>query len=120
MHIVNYYREAVPEHGLEGAPRRALGHGFLPCTLAAFTTALGLLSLYNSDICPIRSFGLFSAIGVMATLLLLFTYLPSALQLWPPGYHRQRSEESTVRVSATRSTMAGWRSATGSSIITGG
>ena len=33
VHIVNYYREAVREHGLEGAPRRALAHGFLPCTL---------------------------------------------------------------------------------------
>ena len=96
VHIVNYYREAVHEHGLEGAPMRALGHGFVPCTLAAFTTSLGLLSLYISDIAPIRRFGLFSALGVMATLILLFTYLPSALQLWPPGYHRQRQGESTT------------------------
>ncbi len=76
---------------------RALGHGFIPCTLAAFTTALGLLSLYTSDIAPIRRFGLFSAIGVMATLILLFTYLPSALQLWPPGYHRERTGEAEHR-----------------------
>ncbi len=100
VHIVNYYREAAREHGLEGATRRALANGFLPCFLAAFTTALGLLSLYNSNIFPIRKFGLFSAIGVMATLILLFTYLPSALQLWPPGYHlpsRQSSSSSFRR-----------------------
>ncbi len=95
VHIVNYYREAAREHGLAGAPRRALAHGFLPCFLAAFTTALGLLSLYNSNIFPIRKFGLFSAVGVMATLILLFTYLPSALQLWPPGYHLPQRERSS-------------------------
>ena len=94
VHIVNYYRETVQEHGLEGAPRRAVAHSFIPCFLAAFTTALGLLSLNNSNIYPIRKFGIFSAIGVMATLVLLFTYLPSALQLWPPGYHRTRNEET--------------------------
>jgi uncharacterized protein len=86
VHIVNYYREAVKEHGLQGAPARALGHGIWPCTLAAFTTSLGLLSLCQSNIFPIRKFGFFSALGVMTTLILLFTYLPSALQLWPPHY----------------------------------
>ncbi len=96
VHIVNYYREAVHADGLEGAPMRALRHGAIPCTLAAFTTSLGLLSLYISDIAPIRRFGLFSAIGVMATLVLLFTYLPSALQLWPPGYHHEQSHNRTT------------------------
>ena len=95
VHIVNYYREAAREHGLAGAPQRALAHGFAPCFLAAFTTALGLLSLYNSNIYPIRKFGLFSAVGVMATLMLLFTYLPSALQLWPPGYHLPGNQHSS-------------------------
>ncbi len=70
--------------------RSALRHGLLPCALAAFTTSLGLLSLCQSNIYPIRKFGMFSALGVLATLILLFTYLPSALQLWPPGYHRER------------------------------
>ena len=100
VHIVNYYREAVHEHGLVGAPKRALGTVFMPCTLAAFTTALGLLSLYQSNIFPIRKFGLFSAIGVMATLALLFTYLPSALQLWPPGYERSNGQRLGNRPAA--------------------
>jgi len=94
VHIVNYYREAVQAHGVEHAPMRALRHGAIPCTLAAFTTALGLLSLYTSDIAPIRRFGLYSALGVMATLILLFTYLPSALQLWPPRYGQDQQEAS--------------------------
>ncbi|HIF32580.1 MAG TPA: hypothetical protein EYQ75_13105 [Planctomycetaceae bacterium] len=92
VHIVNYYRDACQESGLEGAPEKALAHGWGPCTLAAFTTALGLLSLYTSNIMPIKKFGLFSAIGVVATLGLLYTYLPAALEVWPPGYHRQRRD----------------------------
>ncbi len=97
VHIVNYYREAVQENGLEGAPETALSHGWRPCTLAAFTTALGLLSLNTSNIVPIRKFGFYSALGVMATLILMFTYLPSALQLWPPGYQKRPKGEAPKR-----------------------
>ena len=88
VHIINYYRDAVHETGLATAPGEALRHGFKPCTLAAFTTSLGLLSLCTSNILPIKKFGLFSALGVFLTLGLLFTYLPSALQVWNPGYHK--------------------------------
>jgi hypothetical protein len=97
VHIVNYYRDAVEEHGVEGAAGRALAHGWKPCTLAAFTTALGLLSLNTSNILPIRNFGFYSAVGVMATLILLFTFLPSALQLWPPRFRIHRHDDGRVR-----------------------
>ncbi len=88
VHIVNYYRESIRETDLQRASGQALRIGWKPCTLAALTTALGLLSLYASNILPIRKFGLFSAAGVLATLILLFTFLPAALQLWPPRRFR--------------------------------
>ncbi|MCA9192499.1 MAG: MMPL family transporter [Planctomycetales bacterium] len=84
VHIVNYYRDAVIEQGEELAPERAIAHAVVPCTLAALTTAIGLLSLCSSNILPIRKFGIFSAMGVMATLVLLYIYLPSALTVFPP------------------------------------
>lgn len=84
IHIVNYYREAVNEHGSANAPERAITHALVPCTLASLTTAIGLLSLCSSNILPIRKFGIFSAMGVMATLALLFFFLPSALTIFPP------------------------------------
>ncbi len=83
IHIVNYYREEVEEDGVAGAAERALAHAWGPCTLAAFTTALGLISLYSSNLMPIKKFGLFSALGVIATLSLMFFYLPAALTVWP-------------------------------------
>ncbi|MFT7638813.1 MAG: putative RND superfamily exporter protein [Pirellulaceae bacterium] len=100
VHIINYYRDACIEDGVEGAAEKALGHGWWPCTLAAFTTALGLLSLYTSDILPIKKFGLFSALGVMATLILLFTYLPSALTIWAPGYERLKHQRKSGMLDA--------------------
>lgn len=84
IHIINYYRDAVLSKGLTGAPERAISHAVMPCTLAALTTAIGLLSLCSSNILPIRKFGIFSAMGVLTTLVLLYLYLPSALTIFPP------------------------------------
>src|SRR5690606_4049464 len=58
-------------------------HGIKPALLCNVTTAIGLLSLYTSELTPIRKFGLFSAIGVMAMLTITFLYMPAALQIWP-------------------------------------
>ncbi len=82
-HILNYYHAAVAEHGYVGAPEQAILHGWKPAVLCNVTTALGMASLATSDLAPIRKFGIFSAIGILATLLILFTYLPASLQLFP-------------------------------------
>lgn len=83
VHLVNYYKESLRQHGLEGAPEEALKLGWKPALLCSITTAIGLGSLYVSDIAPIAKFGLFSAIGVMLMLVMLFLLLPAALQMWP-------------------------------------
>ena len=87
IHFANYYRDSVAEAGVEGAPARALKHSWLPCTLSAGTTAAGLISLYTSELVPIKMFGVYSAVGVLATLGLLFLFLPSWMQLWPMRPH---------------------------------
>ena len=83
IHIVNYYRDARRDSGVHGAAETAVRLGWGPCALAAFTTAVGLGSLYTSDILPIKKFGMFTAIGVMATVGLLFTILPVFLHRFP-------------------------------------
>lgn len=84
IHLINYYKDAVRETGVATAPGTAVRHAWVPCTLAAFTTALGLGSLAMSEILPIRNFGVYAATGVLGTLLLLLALLPALLQLWPP------------------------------------
>ena len=93
VHIVNYYRESCYENGHRGAAETAVRYGWFPCTLAALTTSLGLISLYVSNLIPIKKFGLFSAIGTMVTVTLLFTYLPASLKLFPPGYKKRRQKD---------------------------
>lgn len=83
IHIVNYYRDARRDSGLHGAAETAVKLGWGPCALAAFTTAVGLGSLYTSDILPIKKFGMFTAGAVMLTVAVLFTILPVFLHRFP-------------------------------------
>ncbi len=85
IHVINYYRGAVLEQGIEGAVQRAVIHSIKPAILCSVTTAIGLVSLYTSDLHPIRKFGVYSAAGVMVMLLILFLLLPSALQISKVG-----------------------------------
>ncbi len=110
IHIVNYYHDAIRDQGLEGAPDLALAHAWKPCTIAAITTALGLGSLCTSQLIPIANFGWFSALGVLATLSLLFLLLPAFLSVWPSRqYAREVSISRTEGQSLDSIIIRGWR-----------
>jgi uncharacterized protein len=81
VHFINYYRDAVIEEGLDGAIERAVIHSFKPAFLCSLTTSIGLVSLYASDLVPIRKFGVYAASGVMIMLAVLFLFLPTILHL---------------------------------------
>jgi predicted RND superfamily exporter protein len=63
LHFLSYLRE-----GLHSDPERptiyAMKVGFIPASIAALTTSLGFVSLASSQLVPIRSFGIYSAILV--------------------------------------------------------
>jgi predicted RND superfamily exporter protein len=79
VHIVNYYRNALADGKGKFAADWALRHGFKPCSLASFTTAIGMFSLGVSKIEPIRAFGFFSGIGVISGLFVILLVLPATL-----------------------------------------
>jgi predicted RND superfamily exporter protein len=83
VHLINYYRDALREHGVTCAAKQAVKMGWLPCTLAAVTTAIGLMSLGVSAISPVRTFGIYAGIALLASLVAVLTYLPAALRTWP-------------------------------------
>lgn len=93
IHLVNYYRDACLESGRRHAVSIAVGHALFPCSIAAFTTALGLFSLCTSNLTPINKFGFYSAIAVIGTVFLLFSYLPAALEAFPPRFRRKTAKE---------------------------
>jgi predicted RND superfamily exporter protein len=85
IHLANYYRDQLAETGIqEGAAGRAVHHALLPLSLATGTTAVGLATLAVSELVPIRMFGIFSAAGVVVSFLILVTFMPAALELFPP------------------------------------
>ena len=86
IHLANYYRDQIAETGIvEGAAGRSVHHALLPLSLATGTTAIGLATLAVSDLVPIRMFGIFSAIGVLVSFLILVSFMPAALELFPPN-----------------------------------
>ena len=86
IHLSNYYLESLRRVDPAAAIGDAIRHAVLPLGLATATTAVGLLSLWYSDLAPIRLFGLFSAIGVLIGLVMQLVVLPAILRVWP---HRQ-------------------------------
>ena len=83
IHLTNYYKDEVQTSGVQGAAERAVKTGWFPCSLTAATTALGLGSLAVSDVVPVKTFGIYSAVGVIASLPVLLLMLPAIWSLWP-------------------------------------
>jgi len=95
IHLANYYRDQLAETGVqEGAAGRAVHHALLPLSLATGTTAVGLATLAVSELVPIRMFGIFSAAGVVVSFLILVTFMPAALELFPPRLRVGRASDA--------------------------
>ncbi len=107
IHLVNYYRDARIKHGLKGAVERAVRIAWVPCSLAALTTAVGLGSLAASDIVPIKKFGAFTAAAVLATVGVLFSLMPVYLHRFPPKTFGGRKWED---FKAEDAGLPGWAS----------
>ncbi|MEQ1903967.1 MAG: MMPL family transporter [Pirellulaceae bacterium] len=103
VHLINYYRDARQEVGHYQAVDIAVRHGWFPSFLCVFTTAIGLFSLCTSNLAPIWKFGFFSGIATLATLVILYTYVPAALTIWPPDRKpKSKSKADSSKSSDTR------------------
>jgi predicted RND superfamily exporter protein len=79
IHILSRYNaHARVVDGPEAVRRTNEGTGPVVLT-AGLTTAVGLLSFVAMDIEPLRVFGIFTAIGIVATLVLSLTFIPAML-----------------------------------------
>jgi uncharacterized protein len=81
IHILSRYQNHARKHPPDEAVRRTiLGTG--PTVLTAgLTTAVGMLSFVWMDIEPLRTFGIFTAVGVLATLALSLSLVPAVIFL---------------------------------------
>jgi len=99
MHVVTHYYQLAPaEQGRRVLAGRALETCFLPVLLAGLTTAVGFLSVTLSRLSSIREFGLFSAFGILSTVVVSLVVAPAVLRYVPlprrsrpaPGAGRRR------------------------------
>lgn len=109
IHLTNYYYDQLRAGAGADAPRVALRNGWLPCWMAALTTAIGMGSLYISRIVPISMFGVFAAGCVLATVGLLFLTLPGVMARWPFDAERVRDKAAASTASRQQlSNVSAW------------
>lgn len=82
IHVANYWKHAVSEYPKE-AVSRAAQMARVPCSMAALTTALGLISLGGSPLIPVKMFGIYAAVGCIISLGMVLYGLPALLCVFP-------------------------------------
>ncbi|MDL2230083.1 MMPL family transporter, partial [Treponema sp. OttesenSCG-928-L16] len=99
IHVMNHYYAALDK---EKGPITRERHqdiilaglkGVLPAVfLAAVTTVAGFISLVSSPLIPLRSFSVFTALGVVFSLLLAISVIPALLMTKPESRIGKRSQ----------------------------
>ncbi len=91
IHILSRYYDELLEHpeiSSSEAVIAAMREMWQPVIFTSLTTAAGFLSFLTAALVPIRSFGLFTAIGVLAAMVFSLTFFPAMLSLLPPKVSR--------------------------------
>jgi uncharacterized protein len=81
IHLLARYYELRSGMSCEKAIAHAVSEESRLVLAAGLTTVAGILSFMTMDIEPIRQFGLFTAFGVLATIILSFTLVPAVIRL---------------------------------------
>ncbi len=82
VHLCSYYMQAIQESA-DDPVTEMLRTGWRPCAFALLTTAVGVAMLLTSHIEAVRTFGMFSSLGVLSALLCVLTIFPAVLRIWP-------------------------------------
>lgn len=79
IHVVNRFQEEL-QNGSGEALKKALSYVIVPVFLASLTTVFGFVSfIAGSYLTMIREFGIFSAVGVLFSLVLAVFFIPALL-----------------------------------------
>jgi uncharacterized protein len=82
IHMLSRYYANVGAHGDKAKALRKTVVDTGPTVIAAgLTTVAGLLSFVMMDIKPMRTFGLFTALGIFTTLILSVTFVPAVIRV---------------------------------------
>jgi predicted RND superfamily exporter protein len=99
IHILSHYYAHHEQLGRDGALRSALVELGPVVAAAGLTTVAGLLSFVMMDIEPMRTFGLFTALGIFTTLVLSLTFVPAVIRI--TGLKRRATTSSAPAAAMT-------------------
>ncbi len=74
------------------AVETALAEVGRPIVATSVTTALGFLSFLSATMAPIRQFGVFTAFGILAAMVLSFIWIPALIVSLPDGWFEPRQK----------------------------
>jgi predicted RND superfamily exporter protein len=97
MHLVSKFLEEL-RNGKDktAAVKVAYREVGMATLLTSVTTAIGFLTLLTIDMGPVRTFGIYTAIGVMLAFILAYTLLPSLLVLVKPPKVSTKKNDETI------------------------
>ena len=84
IHILNRYQEeatADPARGKKTIVLQTMLTIWPPVVMSSLTTAVGFASLATSSLTVIRSFGIFTGLGILCALIFSLTFIPAGLML---------------------------------------
>ena len=91
IHILSRYYDEVlshPDTSATEAVLAAMHEMWKPVVFTALTTAAGFLSFLTAAMVPIRYFGVFTSVGVLAAMVVSLTFFPAVLSLLSPKASR--------------------------------
>ena len=103
IHILSRYYDELLEHPDTSSSEAvivAMREMWQPVILTSLTTAAGFLSFLTAAMVPVRYFGVFTGVGILAAMVFSLTMLPAMLSLLSPtvsrGLRRQMSRSGDL------------------------
>ncbi|MEA3317383.1 MAG: MMPL family transporter, partial [Bacteroidota bacterium] len=76
------FLQSHPEATKKEATIDMLKHMWKPVVMTSVTTAVGFISLLTSEVYPIKYFGVFTALGVLAAMILSLVVIPAGIMIF--------------------------------------
>lgn len=96
IHVLTEFNQELKKRSKEEALSIVISSLCKPMLITTLTTAVGFLSLMNTDIVFIQEFGLFVAIGVVFALVLTFLLLPPVLMKLSNGKNSENNSGNSA------------------------
>lgn len=98
IHLITHlklYLQQHPNASKKEAIKDMVKYMWRPILLTSVTTSVGFISLLTSEVLPIKYFGVFTAFGVMMTMVFSLVFIPAALMIF--GLPRVKAPKINIK-----------------------